>query len=118
MPYSESILSRASQENKPVFIDFYADWCAPCKELDNHTFAAPEVVARSKAFFMLKVDLTSAANPQSELLRKKFQVLGVPTLVFLGPDGQEITSLRGTGFETKEVFLKNMDHVLRQKKPM
>ena len=118
LPYSESILSRASQENKPVFIDFYADWCAPCKELDDHTFAAPEVVARSKEFIMLKVDLTSAANPQSESLRKKFQVLGVPTLIFLEPDGLEITSLRGTGFETKEVFLKNMDHVLQQKKPM
>ncbi len=117
LPYSESILIRASQEAKPVFIDFYADWCAPCKELDRQTFAAPEVVARSKGFFMLKVDLTSADNPQTESLRKKYQARGVPTLVFLGPDGQEIPNLRGTGFETKEVFIKKLDQALRQKKP-
>jgi len=67
---------------------------------------------------MLKVDLTSAENPQSELLRKKYQARGVPTLVFLRPDGQEFTDLRGTGFESKEVFLKKMDQALRRKKTM
>ena len=118
LPYSESVLSMAAQETKPVFIDFYADWCAPCKELDVDTFAATEVVTRSKEFFMLKVDLTSAENPQSELLRKKYQARGVPTLVFLRPDGQEFTDLRGTGFESKEVFLKKMDQALRRKKTM
>lgn len=118
LPYSESILSLASREAKPVFIDFYADWCAPCKELDTNTFAAPEVIVRSKEFYMLKVDLTSAENLQSELLRKKYQARGVPTLVFLGPDGQEFIDLRGTGFESKETFLKKMDQALRRKKSM
>jgi thiol:disulfide interchange protein DsbD len=113
LPYSESVMSRASLEAKPVFIDFYADWCAPCKELDNSTFADPEVVQRSKEFVMLKVDLTSTSDPQAEILRKKYQARGVPTLVFLSPDGQEIESLRGTGFEPKEVFLGKMNEAFR-----
>ena len=120
--YSESILSRAARESKPVFIDFYADWCAPCKELDTHTFSAPEVVDRSREFIMLKVDLTSADDPQAEALRKRYQARGVPTLVFLKPDGQEIPGLRGTGFEDKEVLLDKMNRAIQlsadQKSPV
>ena len=104
-PYSEAMLDQAAREGKPVFIDFYADWCVPCKEMDAQTFAAPEVVTRSRDFVMLKVDLTSTEDPKAGALREKYQVKGVPTLVFLRPDGQEISDLRGTGFESKDVFL-------------
>jgi thioredoxin:protein disulfide reductase len=96
-----------------VFIDFYADWCAPCKELDTRTFAAPEIIDRSKDFIMLKADLTSAGDPQVEALREKFQARGVPTLIFLKPNGQEIAGLRGTGFESKEAFLDKMNRALQ-----
>jgi len=108
------MLSVAMKEAKPIFIDFYADWCAPCKELDENTYSAPEVVARSRDFVMLKVDLTSADDPQAEMLRKKYQARGVPTLVFLTPDGREIPGLRGTGFESKEVFLEKMNRALKK----
>ncbi len=107
-PYSDSLLEQASRERKPVFIDFYADWCAPCKELDAKTCSAPEVISRSRDFVMLKVDLTSTDDPKAEELRTQYQVKGVPTLVFLRPDGREIADLRVTGFEPKDVFLKKM----------
>jgi len=113
LPYSESVMNRATLEAKPVFLDFCADWCAPCKELDSSTFADPEIIQRSKEFFMMKVDLTSTSDPQAEILRKKYRARGVPTLVFLRPDGQEMESLRGTGFEPKEEFLRKMDDALR-----
>jgi len=113
VPYSEAALSRALEQGKPVFLDFYADWCAPCKEMDAHTFSAPEVIERSKEFVMLKADLTSAGDEQVESLRQQFQVIGVPTLVFLRPDGREIADLRGTGFESKEVFLNKMNRALQ-----
>jgi thiol:disulfide interchange protein DsbD len=116
MSYSDEILQQASQENKPVFIDFYADWCVPCKELDMKTFSASEIIRRSKDFFMLKVDLTSTDDQRAEELRSKYQVKGVPTLVFLKPDGQEITDLRGTGFESKDVFLEKMNRAIQRAK--
>lgn len=108
IPYSEEALDRASLEGKPVFIDFYADWCAPCKEIDRHTFTDPGVIQLSREFFMLKVDLTSAGDPVSEAMRQKYHVVGVPTLVFLRPDRGEIESLRVTGFEPPDVFLPRM----------
>jgi len=114
LPYSDEILKEAAREGKPVFIDFYADWCAPCKELDTHTFSTPEVIERSREFVMLKVDLTSAGDPKAESLRKKYGALGVPTLVFLRPDGKEIVNLRITGFEPKEVLLEKMNEALNQ----
>jgi thioredoxin:protein disulfide reductase len=108
-PYSQGMLDQAARESKPVFIDFYADWCVPCKEMDAQTFAVPEVVTRSRDFVMLKVDLTSTEDPKAGALREQYQVKGVPTLVFLRPDGQEISDLRGTGFESKDVFLEKMN---------
>jgi thioredoxin:protein disulfide reductase len=117
LPYSDAMLDRAAREGKPVFVDFYADWCAPCKELDEKTFSTPEVIQQSKSYVMLKADLTSAGDPQTEALRKKYEIKGVPTLVFLKPDGGEIPELRGTGFETEEVFLGKMQRALRWNQP-
>jgi thioredoxin:protein disulfide reductase len=110
---SDANLERAAREEKPAFIDFYADWCIPCKELDRTTFAAPEVIDLSKKFIMLKADLTSTGDPQVEALRQKYRVQGVPTLIFLKPDGKEIANLRGTGVESKEVFLGKMNGALQ-----
>ena len=114
-PYSQAMLDQAAREGKPVFLDVYADWCVPCKEMDTQTFAVPEVVTRSKDFIMLKVDLTSAEDPKAEALREKYQVKGVPTFVFLRSTGQEISDLRGTGFESKDVFLEKMSRALELK---
>ncbi len=112
--YSDESLSQAFYQSKPVFIDFYADWCAPCKELDRYTFAAPEVIDLSKKFIMLKADLTSADDPMMERLREKYQARGVPTLMFLKPNGEEMQDLRGTGFEPKETFLLKMKQALQR----
>jgi thioredoxin:protein disulfide reductase len=112
LPYSQTMLDQAAREGKPVFIDFYADWCVPCKEMDVQTFTVPEIVSRSKGFVMLKVDLTSTEDPKAEALRGEYRVKGVPTFVFLKADGREIPDLRGTGFESKDVFLKKMNKAL------
>jgi thioredoxin:protein disulfide reductase len=114
LAYSDELMSQASRQTKPVFIDFYADWCAPCKELDRYTYAAPEVVSFAKNFIMIKADLTSADDPRIERLREKYQARGVPTLAFLKPNGEEMRDLRATGFEPKEAFLLRMKQALRK----
>jgi thiol:disulfide interchange protein DsbD len=109
--YFEERKAEAGRAGKPVFIDSFADWCIPCRELDSRTFNQPEVVAASRDFVMLKADLTRRTDPVIAFYRK-YGVRGVPTLIFLKPDGTEITELRGAGFESKEVFLEKMRRAL------
>ncbi|HSW39587.1 MAG TPA: cytochrome c biogenesis protein CcdA [Acidobacteriota bacterium] len=111
-PYSKEAFDRARRESKPLFIDFYADWCAPCRELDARTFSAPEVSELSNEFVMIKVDLTDVGDPAAESLMRRYRIRGVPTLVFLAPDGGELTMLRGTGFESKDIFIDKMKQAL------
>jgi thiol:disulfide interchange protein DsbD len=111
-PYSEERLAEASRSGRPVFIDSFADWCIPCKELDKLTFSHPEVVAASREFLMLKADLTSNQDESAKTFSRKFRIKGVPTLIFLKPDGTEIEELRITGFEPKDVFLSKMKRAL------
>ena len=112
LPYSEEALGQARREGKPVLIDFFADWCAPCHEMDAKTFALPEVAALSRRFVMLKVDLTEAGDPLAESLRSRYDIQGVPTYVFLDPRGEEIAGLRGAGFEPGDIFLERMNRAL------
>jgi thiol:disulfide interchange protein DsbD len=111
-PYSEDKLAEAAAAVRPVFIDSFADWCIPCKELDKLTFSRPEVIAASRDFVMLKADLTSNKDAGVGEFYKKYSIKGVPTLIFLRPDGSEIEELRGTGFESKDVFLAKMKRAL------
>ncbi len=112
LPGTEGRLEEAAAQNLPVFIDFYADWCIPCKELDNSTFSAQEVIDLSRRFVMLKVDLTGSQNPVSVRLKNRFQVKGVPTLVWLRPDGSEARELREVGFIPEGAMLEKMNAVL------
>ncbi len=110
--YSDERIEQAAAEARPVLIDFYADWCIPCKELDKRTFPQPEVVEMSRKFVMLKVDLTSSADLVAVRLKNQYKIKGVPTLVLLKPDGSEVENLRMVGFVKKETLLANMQKAL------
>jgi thiol:disulfide interchange protein DsbD len=104
-PYSEKKLEISRENSQPVIMDFYADWCIPCLELDRNTFVDREVIRTTKEFLRVKVDLTRFDSPESESLRKKYNIAGVPTIVFLRPDGAEELSSRVIGFLPPEEFL-------------
>ncbi|MFI5180358.1 MAG: protein-disulfide reductase DsbD family protein [Thermoanaerobaculia bacterium] len=104
-PFSEAALKAAA--GKPVMIDFAADWCLPCKELEQKTFVDPDVVAAGSGWVLLKANLTKTGSPEVEALKEKWKVLGVPTLIFLGPDGRE-TAERVVGFEPPETFVRRL----------
>lgn len=111
-PYSAEAVASA---DKPVLIDFYADWCIPCHEMDKKTFPDPRIVEKSKQFLMLKVDLTRSDSPAVQQLANRFGIAGVPTYVFMAPGGRELTQLRLVGFVPADEFLKLMDQALTAK---
>lgn len=110
--FNPAAYEQARQSGKPIILDFYADWCIPCKELDKFTFTDAEVIALSKQFALFKIDLTNGGNAESKPLQMQFEVRGVPTLVFIGRDGKEITNLRMVGFEKPQVFSAKMQRAL------
>ena len=106
--YTPEQLQQAKDLSKPVVLDFYADWCIPCKELDKYTFSDKRIVEQAKKFIMLKADLTHFQSEQTNNLRNKFNIKGVPTIVFINSEGREVEDLRLIGFEEADHFLERM----------
>jgi thiol:disulfide interchange protein DsbD len=107
--YSEQLLQQASARKKPLIIDFYAEWCTPCRELEEVTFHHSDVVRQvQQDFIMVKVDVTRGGNPFHEELLKQYGIKGVPTIVFLDDQGKERADLRLVDFMAPESFLARM----------
>lgn len=108
-PYSENSLENIS-DKRGVIIDFYADWCIPCKELDALTFSDPRVIELSREFATFKADMTRSVSPEVENLRNKFNIVGVPTVLILDPSGNELKRI--TGFVNADEFYKILQDVM------
>jgi thioredoxin:protein disulfide reductase len=104
-------LIASKSENKPIIIDFYADWCPSCKELEKYTFRDSKVIELSKKFVAFRVDLTEE-NSQTGGIANKFGVLGLPTIIFLDPKGSEIKDARIEGYLEGSELEKIMEKVL------
>jgi len=107
-PYEATAVEASLAAGRPVMMDFSADWCVPCHEMELGTFTDPRVVAAARGFDRYKVDLTKYDSPESEASRKRYGITGVPTVVFLGADGREIATARVEGFLPPEPFLERM----------
>ena len=106
--YDANAVAASVAAGKPVMLDFSADWCVPCHELELNTFSDERVVAAGKQFDRYHVDLTKYDSPMAEATRKQYGITGVPTIVFLDAQGREIADARVEGFMPPEPFLGQM----------
>jgi thioredoxin:protein disulfide reductase len=85
-PFNSALLQAAKSEHRPIVLDFSADWCVPCREMERTTFVDPRVVREAAGFVRLRANLT-AENSANQAIMKKFGVEGVPTTVFIDAHG-------------------------------
>ena len=109
-PYSEKVLAEAKASGKPVIIDFYADWCSPCRYMDRTTFHDRSIIgAAAKDFVMIRVDFSQRGDRASERMARSYNVLGIPSVIFLKPGGEEMVDLRVMDPMPPDEFLARMN---------
>jgi thiol:disulfide interchange protein DsbD len=101
----------AAAKGKVVMLDFYADWCVSCKEMERYTFTDPVVQSRMAAMVKVQADVTSG-NADHQALLKRFRLFGPPGIVFFDPAGSEIQGLRVIGFMSADKFTAVLDQAL------
>jgi thiol:disulfide interchange protein DsbD len=100
--------ARLKTASKAVMLDFYADWCVSCKEMERFTFSDPKVKARLSQMVLLRADVT-ANTPDHKALLKRFRLLGPPGIVFFDARGREIEGVRVIGYQPPDKFLQSLD---------
>ncbi len=100
--------ARLAAVDRPVMLDFYADWCVSCKEMEKFTFADPAVRARLAGFTLLKADVTANSADDKALLAR-FGLFGPPGIIFFDPRGKEIAGVRVVGYQEAASFLRSLE---------
>jgi thiol:disulfide interchange protein DsbD len=99
---------RVRNAGRPVMLDFYADWCVSCKEMERFTFSDARVQQRLANTLLLQVDVTANSDDDQALL-KRFNLFGPPGIIFFDKSGREIDGLRVVGFQKADAFLKTLE---------
>ena len=103
-PYSKEALADSVAHKKPVVIDFFAEWCPNCHDLDRTVFSQPEIQAKLSQITTLRMDATNQDDPAVQQILQDYGIEGVPTVVFLDSKGHEIIGSRIIGLVTPNEF--------------
>jgi thiol:disulfide interchange protein DsbD len=103
--------ARLLTPGRPVMLDFYADWCVSCKEMEHYTFSDPRVKAKMDGLLLLQADVT-ANSAEDKALLKRFSLFGPPGIIFFDAQGREIKGLRVIGYQNAERFRKTLSLAL------
>jgi thiol:disulfide interchange protein DsbD len=103
----EKAVAGATAEGRPVVLDFYADWCVSCKEMEKYTFPDPAVRAALADALVLQADVTGV-DAEDQALMQRFGIIGPPTIMFFSADGVEQTSRRVVGFKPAAEFAAHL----------
>jgi len=104
----EKVLVQAQENNQWVMLDFYADWCISCKEMDAYTFTDKEVQQNLANFILIQADVTKNSADDQALLQH-FNLIGPPAILFFGPDKQERKASRVIGYQDSEQFIQTIN---------
>jgi thiol:disulfide interchange protein DsbD len=108
----ESARQRARQAGVPLMLDFYADWCVSCKEMEHYTFTDPRVQTALSEALLIQADVT-ANDEIDQALLKHFGIFGPPTIIYFDRAGREIEGQRVIGYMNADEYLKHLNYVLR-----
>ena len=106
-------VSAASAAGRPVMLDFYADWCVSCKEMERYTFSDPAVQSALSGFVLLQADVTADDAEDRALLQGHFGLPGPPSIMFYGRDGKERKDYRVVGFMPADRFAPHVAQAVR-----
>ncbi|MTW22194.1 protein-disulfide reductase DsbD [Allochromatium palmeri] len=108
----ERELAQAQASGQPVLLDFYADWCVSCKEMERYTFSDPAVIAEMNRFVLLQADVTANDAEDRALIQGRFGLPGPPAILFFDRAGQELVNYRLVGFSPAEPFAAHLRQVI------
>ena len=112
----DSIITSSATLGKPVLLDFCADWCVSCKEMEKYTFSDPLVAELMSQFTLVQADVTKNTLDDKALL-ERFGLFGPPAILFFQPDGNESSEYRVMGFMKANNFASVLEQVYRQPEP-